>query len=131
MGRAGPRSSYLARSRLRSAGLESPQPGARLRAPESSVRQTARCQTPLAPSAFRWLVGEDDQTAGARPGVNKPHGHVWTSVTEEALAAAKDHWMQPELIFIDEPVLHQRFCQIGAAHDENRLSKLALELCNF
>src|SRR5438270_9592567 len=37
------------------------------------------------PSAFHRFVVEDDQAAGARPAVDKSHGHVWTPVTEESL----------------------------------------------
>ena len=83
------------------------------------------------PSTFVGLVAEDDQAAGAGPAVNKSHGRVRTPVTEEPLAVAKDYRMQPELIFVDEPVLHQRLGQTGAAHDENRLATLALEFWNF
>src|SRR5882762_6588627 len=76
----------------------------------------------LATSASAGLVAEDDQAAGARPAVNKSHGCVRTPLTEESFAAAKDHRVQPELILVDELVLHQSPCQTGAAHDENRIA---------
>src|SRR5438105_4192522 len=100
----------------------------RLRAAFDKPRDVKRHATP---SAFHRFVVEDDQAAGARPAVDKSHGHVWTPVTEESLAAAKDYWMQPELIFVDEPVFHQRPCQAGAPHDEDRLARPALELWNL
>src|SRR5262249_40798292 len=55
----------------------------------------------------------------------------WTAIAEQSLAATEDHWMQPELILIDEPVRHQRLGQTRAAHDENRSAQLALQPRDF
>src|ERR1700716_4465279 len=98
---------------------------------ESRWNRNRARSNPLGPSASGRLVAEDAQATGTGSAVTKSHGRVRTPVTEESLTAAKHHRMQPELIFVDEPVLHQRLGQTGAAHDENRLARLALELGNI
>jgi hypothetical protein len=59
-------------------------------------------------SAVARLVGEDDQTTGGHPAVDKSHLRAGATFSEQSLAASEDDWMQPQLIFIDEPVVHQR-----------------------